>query len=115
MECEQWRCCKTLQSKLSDDRLVVIAFASSDSGVPNLMYARSSVSRLLGGVDVGDITDEQALDYLTCLCNDASSDEIATAVKLVGGRFTNLLSAAKVISKHGNGMNKTLEQRLLKL
>lgn len=75
--------------QMSDDRLVVMAFASSDSGVPNLMYVRSSVSRLLGGVDVGDITDEQALDYLTCLCNDASSDEIATVVKLVGGRFTD--------------------------
>ena len=72
---------------ISDDKLVIVAFASSDSLIPNLMRARSSASRLIGRVVIGDITDEQALDYLTCLCNDASSDELATVVKLVGGRF----------------------------
>ena len=73
------------------------------------------MSRLFGEVDVGDITDEQALEYLTCLCSDASSDEIAAAVKLVGGHFTDLLSAAAILSEHGDHRNKTLEQRLLKI
>ena len=100
---------------ISDDGLLIVVFASSGSGIPNLLNARSSVSRLFGGVDVGDITDEQALEYLTCLCNDASSDEIAAAVKLVGGHFTDLLSAAAILSERGDHRNETLEQRLLKI
>ena len=91
-----------------------MVFASSGSGIPNLLSARSSASRLFGGVNIGDITDEQALEYLTCLCNDASSDEIAAAVKLVGGHFTDLLSAAAILLERGDHRNETLE-RLLKI
>ena len=55
------------------------------------------------------------MEYLTCLCSDASSDEIAAAVKLVGGHFTDLLSAAAILLERGDHRNKTLEQRLLKI
>ena len=55
------------------------------------------------------------MEYLTCLCSDASSDEIAAAVKLVGGHFTDLLSATAILSERGDHRNKMLEQRLLKI
>ena len=69
----------------SDKRKLIVLFAFSKSGVPNLMNARSSASRLIHTIRVGDVTDKQALDYLTCLCHNASKDDIATAVKFVGG------------------------------
>ena len=99
--------------EMSDDKLLIVVFAASDSSVPNLMRARSSISRLIGTIDVGDITDEQASNYLTCMCDNASSDDVATAVNLVGGRFFDLLSAARIIKTHRDGVNETLEKLLL--
>ena len=99
--------------EMSDKKLLIVVFAASDSSVPNLMRARSSISRLLTTIDIGDITDEQALDYLTCLCDDASNDEIATVVNLVGGRFVDLLNAANVIEIRKHGVNESLEKLLL--
>ena len=99
--------------ELSDDKQLIVMFASSESSVPNLMNSRSSASRLIHRIQVTDITDEQALDYLSCLCNGASKDELAIAVQLVGGHFVDLLSAAVVLSRCGEDQNETLEQRLL--
>ena len=99
--------------EISDNKLLIVVFAASDSSVPNLMRARSSISRLIGTIDVGDITDQQALNYLTCMCDNASSDNVATAVNLVGGHFLDLLSAAHIIKTHRDGVNETLEKLLL--
>ena len=99
--------------EMSDKRLLFVVFVASDSSVPDLMTARSSISRLFYTIDIGDLTDEQALDYLTCLCDGASNDEIATAVNLVGGRFVDLLYAAHVIKIRKHGVNKSLEKLLL--
>ena len=52
------------------------------------------------------------MDYLTCLCERASNDEIATTVNLVGGRFVDLY-AAHVIKIRKHGVNETLEKLLL--
>ena len=65
---------------MSDERQLIVSFASSESGVPNLMNARSSASRLIHRIEGGDITAKQALGYLTSLCNNALKDEIAIAV-----------------------------------
>ena len=99
--------------EMSDIRLLIVVFVASDSSIPDLMTARSSISRLFYTIDIGDLTDEQALDYLTCLCDGASNDEIATAVNLVGGRFVDLLYAAHVIKIRKHGVNESLEKLLL--
>ena len=83
----------------SDKQTMVILFASSESIVPNIMRSRSAKSRLSGGVHVGDITDKEAVNYLTCMCPNISSDVIHKAVDLVGGRFAHLKTASKYLRK----------------
>ena len=95
---------------ISDEKYLTVLFVSSGSAVPNLMRSRSSASRLLGRITVGDITNKQAADYLTCRCPNISKDTIAKAVSLVGGRFVDLIIAAFIINtEYGDN----LEQELL--
>lgn len=98
--------------EMSDNRWLIVLFSSSESGVTNLMKSRSSASRLIHTVKVGDLTDKQAFDYLTCRCHNASKDEIADAVRLVGGRVVDLVTAARTMN--ARDMKMTLEQQLLK-
>ena len=73
------------------------------------MRSKSSASRLLGRITVGDITDKQAADYLTCRCPNISKDTIAKAVSLVGGRFVDLIIAALIINtEYGDNLEKEL-------
>ena len=83
----------------SDAQSMVILFASSESIVPDILRSRSAKSRLGGEVRIGDITDKEAVGYLTCMCPNTSSDVIHKGVELVGGRFIHLKIASKYLSK----------------
>ena len=52
----------------SDDGFRVVLFASSESSVPNIMQSRSAISRLRHTIHIGDITDKEAFESLTCMC-----------------------------------------------
>ena len=94
----------------SDEKVLNFVFASSGSSVPNIMRSRSSKSRLHEIITVGDITDEEAVNYLSCMCPNATKDVITNAVRLVGGRFNDLVVAAHYIQK---GKANKLENGLL--
>ena len=59
---------------------------------------------------VGDITDEEAVNYLTCMCPNATKDVITNAVKLVGGQFNDLVVAVSYVKQE---MANELEYILL--
>ena len=95
---------------ISDTRHLIFLFASSESSVPNIMRSRSSVSRLFRTITMVDINDEEAVDYLTCMCPNATKGVITSTVRLVGGRFVDLLTASQIIN---DGMADELEEILL--
>ena len=97
---------------ISDTKHLIFLFASSESSVPNIR-SRSSVSRLFGEITVVDISDEEAVDYLTCMCPNATKGVITSAVRLVGGRFVDLFTASLIIN-HGyaDELEKILLQKL---
>ena len=65
--------------------------------------SRSSRSRLFHGMYVDDITDEAAaVDYLTCMCPSVSEHRIATAVRLVGRRFSDLGDVITILLDGGD-------------
>ena len=47
---------------------------------------------------MGDITDEEAVHYLTCMCPNGTKDTITNKVRLVGGWFSDLDIAAEHIN-----------------
>ena len=96
-----------------DEKAVIVMFASSESSVANFMRTRSSTSLLTYNLKIGDITDEQARNYLSCMCPKAMKEEVDTAVELVGGHFVDLITAAEFLQNRGTDENMTLEQRLL--
>ena len=66
--------------------------------MPNILHSRSAVSRLSPRMlYIGDITDQAAVDYLTCLCPNIPEHHITTAARLVGGRFVDLETACKIL------------------
>ena len=84
--------------RISDTRHLIFLFASSESSVPNIIRSRSSVSRLFRTITMVDIRDEEAVEYLTCMCPNATKGVITSAIRLVGGRFVDLLAASQIIS-----------------
>ena len=95
---------------ISDKRYLIFMFASSESAVPNIMRSRSAASRLAPRKEIADITDKEAIDYLTCMCPNTTKDNITKAVALVGGRFCDLVMAAGVFNE---GLETELETILL--
>ena len=79
---------------VSDKRYMLVLFASRESSVPNIMKSRSAISPLVHTLIIGDITDKEAVNYLTCRCPNATNDVIAKAVQLIGGRFIHLTIVA---------------------
>ena len=73
---------------------MVVLFASSESSVPNIMKSCSAKSQLVYTLNIGDITDKEAVNYLTCRCPNATKDVIAKAVQLIGGCFIHLTIVA---------------------
>ena len=57
-----------------------------------------------------DINDEEAVDYLTCMCPNATKGVVTSAVRLVGGWFVDLLTASRIIN---NGNADRLKEILL--
>ena len=52
--------------------------------MPNILHSRSAVSRLSPRMlYIGDITDQAAVDYLTCMCPNVTKHHITAAVRLV--------------------------------
>ena len=88
-----------LAKEISDRKILILLFSSSESSVPNIMLTRSSTSRLHELITVGDISDEQAVEYLSCMCPNATKDDIKSAVELVGGRFSDLVVAQDYINR----------------
>ena len=84
---------------VSDEGFMIVLFASSESSIPTIMRSRSSISRLHDVFEVGDITDEEAADYLICMCPNATKDVIAKTVQLIGGRFAHLKTAVGYINR----------------
>ena len=66
---------------ISDTKHLIFLFASSESSVTNIIRSRSSVSRLFGEITVVDISDEEAVGYLTCMCPNATKGVITSAVR----------------------------------
>ena len=91
---------------VSDKRSMVVLFASSESSVPNIMKSRSAKSRLSAILKIGDITDKEAVNYLTCMCPNATQDVIAKAVQLIGGRLIHLVFVADILKFGEAGLAK---------
>ena len=53
---------------------MTVLFLSSESSVPNIFRSRSAKSRMHSTLFVGDISDEEAIEYITCLCKNASNE-----------------------------------------
>ena len=85
---------------IADERILTVVFAASDGQVFSLFFARSAGSRLYVPTVIGDISHQQALEYLNCMCPDhVSTDAINQTVDLVGGRFVHLQMAAVILAR----------------
>jgi len=49
---------------MADQKLLVVVFVSSDGKVPNAFLARSSASRMQKPIEIGDLNENEAIDYL---------------------------------------------------
>jgi len=49
---------------MADGKLLVVVFVSSDGSVPNILSRRSSVSRMAVPIEIGDLNEEDAINYL---------------------------------------------------
>ena len=76
-----------LAKEMSDKKILLFLFVSNENSVPSIMLTRSSASRMHKVIKMGNITDEEAVNYLTCMCPNATKEAITNAVRLVGGRF----------------------------
>ena len=81
----------------ADRRNIIILFVSSERNVPSIIKSRSSVSRLHPSIILGDITDQEAIHYLSCMCPNASNNTITNTVRLTGGRFSDLVKATLLV------------------
>ena len=87
-----------LAKEISDKKFLIFLFSSNKNSVPSIMQTQSSASRMHEVIKMGDITDEEAVNFLTCMCPNATKDAITNAVRLVGGRFSDLDIAAEHIN-----------------
>ena len=94
----------------SDEGSMVVLFTSSESDVPKIMRSRSAKSRLRAVIQIGEITDEEALEYLTCMCPNASKEDVTKAVQLFGGRFIHLTHAADALPSGEAGIDRLKEK-----
>ena len=95
-----------------DQALLSIVLAGSDGKLTDFLYESSLASRLNVYDVATDISFEEVVSYLTCMCPQTSVN-ITDVVKLVGGRFIHLRVAA---SKLTIGYNmERLKQDLFRL
>lgn len=95
-----------MAKRASDEGSMVVLFTSSESSIPNIIRSRSAKSRLFETILIGEITDEEASEYLTCMRPNASKEDVTKAVQLVGGRFIDLTHAAKALSDGEAGIDR---------
>ena len=89
-----------------------VLFLSSESSVPNILRSRSAKSRMHSTLYVGDISDEEAIEYIACMCKNASKELVTRAVHYFGGRFIHLWQAATHININGDAGLQKLIQRM---
>ena len=89
-----------------------VLFLSSESSVPNILRSRSAKSRMRSTLYVGDISDEEAIEYIACMCKNASKELVTRAVHYFGGRFIHLWQAATNININGDAGLQKLIQRM---
>ena len=77
----------------ADFGILNIVFASSEGTVASMLLKRSSSSRMAWNTFIGDISSEQAMDYLRCKLPRTANDILTEVVQLVGGRFVDLNTA----------------------
>lgn len=86
-----------------------VLFLSSESSVPTILRSRSAKSRMRSTTYVGDISDEEAIEYITCMCNNASKELVTQVVHYFGGRFIHLRQAAADVNTYGSaGLQDTI-------
>ena len=81
-----------------DKGYMKVLFLSSESSVPNILQSQSAKSRMRSTIYVGDISDNEAIECITCLCKN---ELITRAVHYFGGRFIHLRLAATDIEMSG--------------
>ncbi|RHZ84086.1 hypothetical protein Glove_85g71 [Diversispora epigaea] len=75
--------------KNADDQIYIAVFVSSEGMVPRRMESRSSWSRAEPVMEIGDLSEEESMEYLTKKCS--INEEVAKQLyNLVGGRILNL-------------------------
>ncbi|CAG8783923.1 20780_t:CDS:2, partial [Gigaspora rosea] len=79
----------------ADEKKYIVVFVTSDGSVPKRMLARSAWSRAGKDIlEIGDLTENEAIDYLTNkhkVCNDTEAKKL---YELIGGRLATLNYAA---------------------
>ena len=80
---------------MADKGLLSIVLAGSEGKLVDFLYQSSSSASRLHVYDIAtDITFEEAVTYLKCMCPQTSAEVATDMVKLVGGRFVHLRVAA---------------------
>ncbi|CAG8667676.1 13317_t:CDS:2, partial [Acaulospora morrowiae] len=79
--------------KNADDRKYIAVFVSSEGSVPRRMETRSAWSRAKPVVEIGDLSKEESMTYLTKKRNINEVDA-KKLYELVGGRFLDLKTVA---------------------
>ena len=82
----------------ADNATASVVFVTSDGRVPPRMHKDSSWSRSGHIIKIGDISKEEALQYLEFRKIDEK--QAAQVYELVGGRITHLKSIADDIKRH---------------
>jgi hypothetical protein len=90
---------QTYAKKTADNRTASVVFVSSEGRVPRRMICNaSSWSRSGHIIEIGDISKEEALQYLKFRKIDEK--QAPQVYELVGGRITHLKSIADQIKRH---------------
>ena len=93
-----------------------VLFLSSERSVPNILRSRSAKSRMRSILYVGDISDEEAIEYIACMCKNASKEIVTRTVHYFGGRFIHLWQAAENINSYGDaGLQDMIELKYAEL
>ena len=82
----------------ADNRTASVVFVSSEGRVPRRMICNSEWSRSGHIIEIGDISKEEALQYLKFRKIDEK--QAAQIHELVGGRMIHLKSMADEIKRH---------------
>jgi len=85
---------------MADQKLLVVVFVTSEGKVPNVLLGRSSASRMRKPIEIGDINEKDAIDYLQKrICKNEKEEpekckgQSKSIYDIVGGRFRLLKTA----------------------